>query len=71
MRRAIHPPQTPIRTAWGVSENDRVRIAEGTFQNVEGDVVAVDESSGRITIEINIFGRQTPIVLEARQVEPV
>ena len=47
----------------------RVRIADGTFENFEGDVIAVDNENDRITTIVNIFGRPTPIELEVWQVE--
>ena len=50
---------------------DRVRVKEGYFENFEGDVEAVDEANGRITVMINIFGRSTPVELEHWQVESV
>jgi transcription termination/antitermination protein NusG len=50
---------------------DRVKINDGTFENFEGDVSAVDAANGRITVMINIFGRSTPVELEYWQVEGV
>lgn len=47
----------------------RVRIKEGTFENLEGDISAVDTQNDRVTMIVNIFGRATPIELEAWQVE--
>jgi transcription termination/antitermination protein NusG len=49
--------------------SDRVKIKEGTFESFEGEVSAIDEQSGRITVMINIFGRSTPVELEYWQVE--
>ncbi|MBX7165297.1 MAG: transcription termination/antitermination protein NusG [Pirellulales bacterium] len=48
---------------------DRVKINEGTFENFEGDVETIDQSNGRVTVMINIFGRSTPVELEYWQVE--
>ena len=48
---------------------DRVKIKEGTFESFEGEVNAIDEQSGRITVMINIFGRSTPVELEYWQAE--
>jgi transcriptional antiterminator NusG len=48
---------------------DRVKINEGTFENFEGEVSALDEASGRVTVMINIFGRSTPVELEYWQIE--
>jgi transcriptional antiterminator NusG len=53
------------------SAGDRVKINEGTFENFEGEVSALDEASGRVTVMINIFGRSTPVELEYWQVESV
>jgi transcription termination/antitermination protein NusG len=48
---------------------DRVKIKEGTFENFEGDVDTIDETNGRVTVMINIFGRSTPVELEYWQIE--
>jgi len=53
----------------GVGVGDRVKINEGTFENFEGDVDAIDEMNGRVTVMINIFGRSTPVELEHWQIE--
>jgi transcriptional antiterminator NusG len=52
-----------------VNVGDRVKITEGTFENFEGTVDAIDEASGRVTVMINIFGRSTPVELEYWQIE--
>ena len=55
----------------GFNTGDRVKINEGTFENFEGEVETIDETSGRVTVMINIFGRSTPVELEYWQVEAV
>ncbi len=50
---------------------DRVKVKEGTFESFEGEVNAIDEHSGRVTVMINIFGRSTPVELEYWQAEQV
>jgi transcriptional antiterminator NusG len=52
-------------------KGDRVKINEGTFENFEGDVDAIDEANGRVIVMINIFGRSTPVELEYWQIEAV
>lgn len=47
---------------------DQVKINEGTFENFEGSVESIDETNGRVTVIINIFGRSTPVELEYWQV---
>ncbi|REJ67598.1 MAG: transcription termination/antitermination factor NusG [Planctomycetota bacterium] len=55
----------------GFRSGDQVKINEGTFENFEGEVEAVDTTSGRVTVMINIFGRSTPVELEHWQIEAV
>jgi transcription termination/antitermination protein NusG len=56
-----------LKIAFRVGE--RVKIKEGTFENFEGDVESIDETNGRVTVMINIFGRSTPVELEYWQIE--
>jgi transcriptional antiterminator NusG len=53
----------------GFHSGDRVKINEGTFENFEGEVDSIDETNGRVTVMINIFGRSTPVELEYWQIE--
>jgi transcriptional antiterminator NusG len=52
-------------------EGDRVRVTDGTFQNLEGEVDTIDESRGRIVVMLSVFNRRTPVELEHWQVEDV
>jgi transcriptional antiterminator NusG len=60
-----HVPKTTIPFRPG----DRVRVKEGNFQSLEGDVDRIDEANGRVTVIINIFGRSTPVELDHWQIE--
>jgi transcriptional antiterminator NusG len=62
---------TGVKTAIPFKTGDRVRVKEGYFQNFEGDVHAIDETHGRVTVMINIFGRATPVEIEHWQIEAV
>ena len=53
------------------STGDHVKINEGTFENFEGEVESIDETNGRVTVMINIFGRSTPVELEYWQIEAI
>ncbi len=48
---------------------DRVRVKEGNFQSLEGEVDRIDEANGRVTVIISIFGRSTPVELDHWQIE--
>lgn len=64
-------PGDMVKTTIPFKPGDRVRIKDGTFENFEGDVHAIDEANGRVTVMINIFGRSTPTELEHWQIEEV
>jgi transcription termination/antitermination protein NusG len=68
----VHPDadeeQTP-KTAIPFKSGDRIRVKEGNFQSLEGDVDRIDEANGRVTVIINIFGRSTPVELDHWQIE--
>ena len=55
----------------GFQVGDRVKINEGTFENFEGEVETIDDTSGHVTVMINIFGRSTPVELEYWQIEKI
>ncbi|MEX0793022.1 MAG: transcription termination/antitermination protein NusG [Pirellulaceae bacterium] len=60
-----------IKTNIRFKIGEHVRITEGTFENFEGDVEGIDETNGRVTVMINIFGRTTPVEMEHWRMEPV
>ncbi|TWT33133.1 transcription termination/antitermination protein NusG [Blastopirellula retiformator] len=63
--------EEPVKTNIRFKLGDHIRITEGTFENFEGDVEGIDETNGRVTVMINIFGRTTPVEMEHWQMEPV
>lgn len=63
---AVHEP---AKIKIPLSRGDVVKIKEGTFENFEGSVDAIDQDSGKISVLIEIFGRSTPVELEYWQVE--
>lgn len=65
------PDKTGPRPLIPYKVGDKVRIEEGNFQNFEGEVSAIDETNGRVTIMIQIFNRTTPVELEHWQVKPL
>jgi transcriptional antiterminator NusG len=54
-----------------VEVDDPVRIVDGPFKNFEGKVSAVDAERGKIKVLVNMFGRETPVELDALQVKKV
>lgn len=50
---------------------DVVRIIDGPFKNFEGKVSQVDHERGRIKALVSMFGRETPVELDALQVKKI
>jgi transcriptional antiterminator NusG len=48
-----------------------VRITDGPFKNFEGKVESIDENRGKIKVLVNMFGRETPVELDALQVKKI
>jgi transcriptional antiterminator NusG len=71
----VHPEKhaakekTPVKIAFQIG--DRVKIKEGTFQNFDGEVGAIDHANGRVTVITEIFNRKTPVELDYWQVERI
>lgn len=51
------------------SAGEAVRIKEGPFKNFTGNVEDANLEKGKIKVMISIFGRPTPVELEAWQIE--
>ena len=50
---------------------DRVRVVNGTFNSMEGEVTKIDLETGRVTVTIEIFHKPTPIDFEIWDIETI
>jgi transcriptional antiterminator NusG len=48
---------------------DRVKVKDGTFAGLEGEVKELLEAKGLVRVELTIFGRPVPVELEYWQVD--
>ena len=69
MLRVEEAHDEPAKIKIQLSRGDVVKIKEGTFDSFEGTVESIDDTSGKISVLIEIFGRSTPVELEYWQVE--
>ena len=57
------------RLAIPFTVGDYVRIVSGSFADTEGEVAEVDVNAGTVTVNVKMFGKDTPVKLEYWQVE--
>jgi len=50
---------------------DPVRIIDGPFKDYEGKVSDIDEEQGKVRVNINLFGRDTPVELDSLQIKKI
>jgi transcriptional antiterminator NusG len=53
------------------SEGEVVNITDGPFKGFEGSVSEIDPTKGKLKVMVSMFGRDTPVELDALQVEKV
>jgi transcriptional antiterminator NusG len=58
-----------VRHAIDLGEGDAVVIIDGPFKDLEGKVGEIDEERGKVKVLVPMFGRETPVELEADQVQ--
>jgi len=60
-----------VRHAIDLAEGDAVVIIDGPFKDLDGKVGEIDEERGKVKVLVPMFGRETPVELEADQVQRV
>lgn len=51
------------------SEGEVVNITDGPFKGFEGAISEIDTAKGKLKVMVSMFGRDTPVELDALQVE--
>ncbi len=60
-----------VRHSIDLAAGEAVIIIDGPFKDLEGKVGEVDEERGKVKVMVPMFGRETPVELEADQVQRV
>ena len=59
----------PTRVRIDFKVGEVVKIKAGAFESFEGQIDAIDDTTGKISVLIEIFNRPTPVELEYHEVE--
>ena len=54
-----------------LSEGEVVSIVDGPFKGFDGSIAEIDAIKGKIKVMVSMFGRDTPVELDALQVKKV
>jgi len=54
-----------------MSKDEPVRIVDGPFKNMEGKIIEIDETRGKVKVLISMFGRETPVELDFLQIKKI
>jgi len=58
-------------TGMSYDVGEQVKVTDGPFTSFDAEVTAIDGEKHRITVEVEIFGRKTPLELDVAQIEKV
>lgn len=53
------------------SQGEVVNIIDGPFKGFDGSISEIDDQKGKIKVMVSMFGRETPVELDALQVKKV
>ena len=53
------------------SVNEVVSITDGPFKGFDGTISEIDQAKGKLKVMVSMFGRETPVELDALQVKKI
>ena len=72
IKRIIHKTQNQVtKVELDVQAGDKVRIISGPFSEFVGDITEVYPDKSKIRAMVSIFGRETPVELEYKQIQKI
>ena len=66
-RMGVEDPKVSINYAIG----EVVSITDGPFKGFDGTISEVDSTKGKLKVMVSMFGRETPVELDALQVQKI
>lgn len=70
IKKIIHRAQTQTqKIQLDIKAGDKVRIVSGPFSDFVGDITEVYPDKAKLRANVSIFGRETPVELEYKQIQ--
>lgn len=70
IKRIIHRSESQVqKIELDVKVGDKVKIIAGPFADFEGDITEVYPDKSKLRANVSIFGRETPVELEYKQIQ--
>ena len=70
IKRIIHRTDTQVqKIELDVKAGDQVRIISGPFAEFVGEITEVYPDKAKLRANVSIFGRETPVELEYKQIQ--
>ncbi len=54
-----------------IAEGDKVEVIDGPLSSMIGSVISVDKEAGRAKVNVEMFGRETPVDLDFSQLRKI
>lgn len=72
IKKIIHKTQNQVtKVELDVQVGDKVRIISGPFSEFVGDITEVYPDKSKLRATVSIFGRETPVELEYKQIQKI
>ena len=72
IKRIIHKTQNQVtKVELDVKAGDKVRIISGPFSEFIGDITEIYPDKSKLRAMVSIFGRETPVELEYKQIQKI
>ena len=69
LKRILHRTSSQVeKVELDVKAGDKVRIISGPFADFDADIIEVYPDKSKLRANVSIFGRETPVELEYKQI---
>ena len=72
IKKIIHRSTSQVqKIELDVKAGDKIRIISGPFSDFVGDITEVYPDKAKLRVSVSVFGRETPVELEYKQIQKV